>query len=183
MFTQHTEEVPDEEAQADESQISDESKPEASPEKEETFDNDEDVIVEEVEEGSEKAEKKKEVKMKTVTVDEWLHLNSNPPLWVRYAKNNIYCMSKLTVLAVTRRPFQTTSTNVSMRLPSVTTKNHSLGIISLVILGRVYLSRQSSLSHPICPFDLTVLREHETDVFLAGKTNSGNRHQQVIRRT
>ena len=25
-----------------------------------------------------------EVKMKTVIVDEWLHLNSNPPIWVRY---------------------------------------------------------------------------------------------------
>ena len=57
-----------------------ESKPEDSPANETAGDEDE-AIVEEEEDT--KDPEKKEVKMKTVTVDEWLHLNSNPPLWVR----------------------------------------------------------------------------------------------------
>jgi heat shock protein beta len=80
LFTQRTEEVPDEDAQPDDAQTAEESEPEAQPEDEaETGDEDE-VIVEEAEESK---EPEKEVKMKSVTVDEWLHLNSNPPLWVR----------------------------------------------------------------------------------------------------
>lgn len=33
----------------------------------------------------EEAEKEKSVPMKTVTVDEWVHLNGQAPLWTRYA--------------------------------------------------------------------------------------------------
>ena len=57
---------------------------EDKPEESEATDDDDDVIVEDVDESKPEEEKKAEIKMKTVIVDEWLHLNSNPPIWVRY---------------------------------------------------------------------------------------------------
>ena len=47
----------------------------------EDVDEDE-VVVEEVEENVDET-KEKEVKMKTVVVDEWKHLNPLPPIWMR----------------------------------------------------------------------------------------------------
>lgn len=82
IFTQQTEEVPDEDAVEPES----EDKPsEASDtpetEKKDPEDSDEAIVEEEVEEKP-KAEPAPP-KMKTVVTDEWVRLNALPPLWMR----------------------------------------------------------------------------------------------------
>ncbi|KAJ7368267.1 Hsp90 protein-domain-containing protein [Mycena albidolilacea] len=86
IFTQQTEEVPDEDAVEPES----EDKPsEASDtpetEKKDPEDSDEAIVEEEVEEKP-KAEPAPP-KMKTVVTDEWVRLNALPPLWMRDPKN------------------------------------------------------------------------------------------------
>jgi hypothetical protein len=46
--------------------------------------NDDEVVVEEVVDDPSKSDKTASPpKMKTIIVDEWLHLNSQPPLWMR----------------------------------------------------------------------------------------------------
>jgi heat shock protein beta len=76
LFTQRTEQVPDDEVvdapSAKTQKISGDTETNAKPA------DDEEVIVEDVAEDSEKTSK-----MKIVTVDEWRHLNSQPPLWMR----------------------------------------------------------------------------------------------------
>ncbi|KAI0347202.1 heat shock protein Hsp90 [Trametopsis cervina] len=79
LFTQRDEEVPVEE---EESTTDSADEPVASPESE----DDEEVTVEDAEEGSVTEEKEKEVKTKWVTVDEWVHLNSQAPIWMRDPK-------------------------------------------------------------------------------------------------
>ncbi|EMD40828.1 hypothetical protein CERSUDRAFT_111414 [Gelatoporia subvermispora B] len=74
LFTQRTEHVPDEETV-------EESPAEETLEKE--VDEDE-AVVEDVDEAEET--EIKEPKMKEVVVDEWIHLNSQPPIWVRDPK-------------------------------------------------------------------------------------------------
>ncbi|KAJ7700068.1 Hsp90 protein-domain-containing protein [Mycena rosella] len=90
LFTQTTEEVPDEEAvetpsSEDKSPETSEETPASTPEAEKPEDSDEAIVEEEVEE-------KKEAepvppKMKTVVNDEWVQLNALPPLWMRDPKN------------------------------------------------------------------------------------------------
>ena len=77
LYTQRTEYVPDEEAEA-----------EAAAEKVEAeadVDVDEDEAV--VEEVTEEVEKK-EPKTKAVLVDDWVQMNSQPPIWMRLVSRN-----------------------------------------------------------------------------------------------
>ncbi|KAF7352824.1 HSP90-domain-containing protein [Mycena venus] len=87
LFTQKSEEVPDEDAV--EPSASEETAPEASEtaetEKKDPEDSDEAIVEEEAEEKP-KAEPAPP-KMKTVITDEWLQLNALPPLWMRDPKN------------------------------------------------------------------------------------------------
>lgn len=89
LFTQRTEEVPDEEAVTpaedlleDLAEESTSPAPESTEVKESEEDEDE-AIVEEISEDEEKTPEEKEIKMKSVVVDEWMHLNPMPPLWLR----------------------------------------------------------------------------------------------------
>ncbi|OBZ70180.1 Endoplasmin [Grifola frondosa] len=75
LFTQRTEEVPDEEPVAEETSASTEETAEI---------DDEEAVVEEVTDETE--EEAKPPKTKTVTVDEWIHMNSQPPIWMRDPK-------------------------------------------------------------------------------------------------
>ncbi|PVG03593.1 heat shock protein Hsp90, partial [Serendipita vermifera] len=81
LFTSRTEEqpVPQDELEA---------AAEETPEKKETpkADDDEEAVVEEVKE-DEKTVENTEVKMKNVTIEEWVHLNDQPPLWSREPKD------------------------------------------------------------------------------------------------
>ncbi|OCH90980.1 heat shock protein Hsp90 [Obba rivulosa] len=74
LFTQRTEQVPDEEA-VEEVQAAEESKTEV---------DEDEVVVEDTTEIDEN--EAKEPKMKDVVVDEWIHLNSQPPIWIRDPK-------------------------------------------------------------------------------------------------
>lgn len=87
IFTQRTEEVPDEDAITEESPISSsevtEAPTEAEPEKN---DDDDEAIIEEVTEENEKKEASAP-KTKSVLIDEWVQLNAQAPLWTRDPKN------------------------------------------------------------------------------------------------
>jgi heat shock protein 90kDa beta len=48
--------------------------------------NDDEAVVDDVIEDADKTKEKAPPKMKSVTVDKWIHLNSQPPLWMRYVK-------------------------------------------------------------------------------------------------
>lgn len=80
LFTQKTEEVP-----VEEDEITKE--PETVPESEEdsTVELDEDeALVEDVPTDEEKKSEEPAVpKTKTITVDEWVHANPQPPIWTR----------------------------------------------------------------------------------------------------
>ncbi|KAH9951681.1 heat shock protein Hsp90 [Amylocystis lapponica] len=77
LFTQRIEQVPDEEEPAAEAGADD-----STPESDAAVDEDE-VLVEDADEPA-KAEK--EVKTKSVAIDEWIHMNSQPPIWMRDPK-------------------------------------------------------------------------------------------------
>ncbi|KAE9410486.1 HSP90-domain-containing protein [Gymnopus androsaceus JB14] len=87
LFTQRTEEVLDEDALAEEtSPAEDTLAEETSPAEEKTTDVDEDeAIIEDVDEDSQE-QTPAPPKMKSVVVDEWVHLNGQPPIWVRDPK-------------------------------------------------------------------------------------------------
>ncbi|KAJ7667986.1 Hsp90 protein-domain-containing protein [Mycena polygramma] len=93
LFTQRTEEVPDEDA-ADAS-ASDDKTPEASETPASTADTEDtkipedsdEAIVEEEATTEEKSAEPVPPKMKTVVTDEWVKLNALPPLWMRDPKN------------------------------------------------------------------------------------------------
>ena len=81
LFTQRTEQVPDEDSSAKIEEIAEDAGAGTSQSATaDPTDNDE-VIVEDVAEESEKLPK-----LKSVTIDEWRHLNSQPPLWMRYIR-------------------------------------------------------------------------------------------------
>ncbi|THH19791.1 hypothetical protein EW146_g1461 [Bondarzewia mesenterica] len=71
IFTQEERQVPVEEEEATE--------PTPSPEAEKSEDDDDEATIEEVDEEI----KKKTPETKTIVVDEWVHLNAQPPLWMR----------------------------------------------------------------------------------------------------
>ena len=77
LFTQRTEEVEVEDEEV-KSETIEEPEPSAAPED----DDDEGALVEDEEEEEKEVEEKKK-ETKSVTVDEWVHLNSQPPIWVR----------------------------------------------------------------------------------------------------
>jgi heat shock protein 90kDa beta len=77
LFTQRTEEVPVEDEETLEGTTPAKS---AEDDEETTPAEDDEALVEDVEEPA--AAKEKE--MKSVTIDEWVHLNSQPPIWMRY---------------------------------------------------------------------------------------------------
>lgn len=80
LFTQKTVEVPVEE---EETAAAAEAAEEEEPVKKAT-DEDEEAVVEDVEEKEdEEEEEEKEVKTESVVVDEWVHLNSQAPIWMR----------------------------------------------------------------------------------------------------
>lgn len=74
LFTQRTEEVP-----VEDEETSEETAPSA-----EFSDEDEEAVVEDVED---KDDEEKELKTKSIVVDEWVHLNSQAPIWMRYVFN------------------------------------------------------------------------------------------------
>ena len=71
LFAQRTEEVP---IEGEDSETEKTKKPRSADE------DDEEALVEDVDEVDEVT---KEVKTQTVVVDEWVHLNSQPPIWMR----------------------------------------------------------------------------------------------------
>lgn len=78
LFTQRDEIVPDED-EASSPEIDTEESPATTPEPE----DDEEAIVEDVsDDEEEKSDKPK--KTKTVTVDEWIQMNPQPPIWMRF---------------------------------------------------------------------------------------------------
>lgn len=96
LFTQRTEEVPDEdatEAEAPETPASDSEESDASSEaadpeetKEASETDEDEAIVEDVDGDEEKKEEAPPPKMKSVVVDEWSQLNAQAPLWMRYVE-------------------------------------------------------------------------------------------------
>ncbi|KAJ6613464.1 heat shock protein Hsp90 [Mycena sp. CBHHK59/15] len=83
LFTQTTEEVPDEDVTEPPAA---ESKTSETPENIITAEDGDEAIVEDVS-TEEKEKEPVPPKMKTVVVDEWVQLNALPPLWMRDAKN------------------------------------------------------------------------------------------------
>lgn len=90
LFTQRTEEVPDEDEQLDEVTLTSSSTPteDSTPIVEvETKDEDEDeVIVEEVDEKEEEKKEPEAQKMKKIVVDEWVQMNPQAPIWMRWER-------------------------------------------------------------------------------------------------
>ena len=80
LQTHHVKMVPREEPQVDDE--TEEKEPEAPAETPKDDVDEEEAVVEEVTEESE--EKAKEPELVPMTYDEWEHLNSQPPLWMRY---------------------------------------------------------------------------------------------------
>ncbi|KAF9651156.1 heat shock protein Hsp90 [Thelephora ganbajun] len=84
LFTQKTEEVP-----VEEDEPTKEPETVSEPEKENIIDLDDDeALIEDV--PTEEEEKPEELvvpKTKTITVDEWVHANSHPPIWTRDPKD------------------------------------------------------------------------------------------------
>jgi heat shock protein 90kDa beta len=74
LFTQRTEEVPIEDETAETKKT---EKPRSDDDDDD--DDDEEALVEDVEE----LEEEQAVKTQSVMVDEWVHLNSQPPIWMR----------------------------------------------------------------------------------------------------
>jgi heat shock protein beta len=95
LFTQKTELVTDEDAM--EIPV-----PEPSTDEHDTAENpdgesqrnDDEAVVDDVIEDADKTKEKAPPKMKSVTVDKWIHLNSQPPLWMRYV-NFHWCHSAI----------------------------------------------------------------------------------------
>ncbi|KAJ8086604.1 hypothetical protein PM082_005427 [Marasmius tenuissimus] len=88
LFNQKTTEVVDEEAEAEAKRLREEKKEEeATKEADSDSEKDEEeaVVEEEVEEKKEEVEEPP--KMKSIVVDEWLHLNSRPAIWMRDPKD------------------------------------------------------------------------------------------------
>ncbi|KAI9001433.1 heat shock protein Hsp90 [Trametes punicea] len=83
LYTTRTEMVPDEEAEA-EAKAAEEAKSKAD-ELENAESDEDEAIVEDVSDEKE-AEEKREPKLKPITVEEWIHLNSQPPIWMRDPK-------------------------------------------------------------------------------------------------
>lgn len=99
LFTQKTEEVVDAEAMEEEARLAEAAKAEKEAEKakakaddadsEDTDSDEEEAVVEEETDNDEELEPEPEVKlpkMKTVTTEEWVHMNSQPPIWTRDPK-------------------------------------------------------------------------------------------------
>ncbi|KAI0368136.1 heat shock protein Hsp90 [Pilatotrama ljubarskyi] len=84
MYTTRTEMVPDEEAEAEAEAKTAEEKAKAEKAEKAEVDEDE-AVVEDVDEEKE-TEEKREPKMKSITVEEWIQLNSQPPIWMRDPK-------------------------------------------------------------------------------------------------
>ena len=76
LFTQKTEEVPVEEEETSTTEAADEAAASADA----TDGENEEAVVEDVEETE---VEQKEQKTKSVVVDEWVHLNSQAPIWMR----------------------------------------------------------------------------------------------------
>lgn len=83
MHTTRTEMVVDEEAEAEAKAAEPEKTP--SGESADTEVDEDEAVVEDVSEEKE-PETKREPKMKPITVEEWLQLNSQPPIWMRDPK-------------------------------------------------------------------------------------------------
>jgi heat shock protein 90kDa beta len=79
LFNQKTEEIPDPDAVEEE--------PEVKADEDLTEEKDEDEAIVEDATDEKKEEEEKKPKMKTITVDEWLQLNAQPPLWTRDPKS------------------------------------------------------------------------------------------------
>lgn len=75
LFTQYEDEVPVEDEESPVPEESEAVKPESD-------EDDDEAVIEEVSDEEPEAEKK-EKKTKKVIVDEWMHLNSMPPVWLR----------------------------------------------------------------------------------------------------
>ncbi|CDO71337.1 hypothetical protein BN946_scf184908.g95 [Trametes cinnabarina] len=81
LYTTRMEMVPDEEAQTEAKPAEEKSEVE---EAEKPAADDDEAVVEDAEEKS--AEEKREPRLKPITVEEWIQLNSQPPIWMRDPK-------------------------------------------------------------------------------------------------
>lgn len=103
---------------------------------EKPLDADEDEAV--VEEETEK--EPASPKMKKVMVGQWEHLNSQPPLWMRYVVTLALVRTPLTFLPAIRRQSVMKNMSYCTRQPSRTSKNLSHGTTSMVTRNPAYLS-------------------------------------------
>ncbi|KAF9009082.1 Hsp90 protein-domain-containing protein [Cyathus striatus] len=89
LFEQRVEEVPDEEAEKPTIEVVSSEAPTLTPSNHAEVDEDE-AIVEEVIKTEDEAGEPSAPKMKNVTVEEWVRLNAQPPLWTRYDEYNLF---------------------------------------------------------------------------------------------
>ncbi|KAI0824788.1 heat shock protein Hsp90 [Trametes gibbosa] len=85
MYTTRTDMVIDEEAEAEAAKAAEAEKATAEETEKDDVDEDE-AVVEDVSEEEPTVEEKREPKMKPITVEEWIQLNSQPPIWMRDPK-------------------------------------------------------------------------------------------------
>lgn len=120
-------------------------------------DDDDEVVVEDVPEEDKKKEEK-EVKMKKVMVDEWMHLNPLPPIWMRYVFAFLVLLNSQHLLFKgIRRMSAMKITLFFTRRLSVTSPLRLLGTTSLEIPAPGYRSRLSSSFRPGCKLKITKL--------------------------
>ena len=94
--------------------------------------NDDEVVVEEVVDDPSKSDQTPSPpKMKTIIVDEWLHLNSQPPLWMRSVviSRAHSSFSDIFMPGIPRKSLLK-SINYSTNQHSRISRNHLLGAIS-----------------------------------------------------
>lgn len=137
MFTQRREQVPDEDAIVEEIPA-----PEETPAASENADADE-AVVEEVVDEDEETKEPEPVKMKDILVDNWLHLNSQAPLWQRYLRIIPFEPERMTEKDFTGIPRKSATKNTKpfTKHSSSLTRILWLGTISQATPAQVYLSK------------------------------------------
>ncbi|KAF5370105.1 hypothetical protein D9758_001068 [Tetrapyrgos nigripes] len=86
LYTQQEMQVPDDEEPVSEAEETSPAEALDELEKEETPKDEDEAIVEDVEEAPEEEQSPAPPKLKTILVDQWQHLNSQPPIWQRDPK-------------------------------------------------------------------------------------------------
>lgn len=152
-------EVPEEDdeipSEATSTSSADSEKATADDEDNDDDDDDDEVVVEDVPEEDKKKEEK-EVKMKKVMVDEWMHLNPLPPIWMRFVFAFLVLLNSQHLLSKgIRRMSAMKITLFFTRRLSVTSPLRLLGTTSPETPAPGYRSRLSSSFRPGCKLRIT----------------------------